>query len=200
MIDFDSAEIASQKLLNDFVSEMYKKSPLYVDRSRSSSKERHVIRRSQLDEIIEYVEKLYTNDDLKLFFDYQNDANELIVNAFNLSKKAINTSAPRPDFIDEEGNFFEIKAANSLRVDLTYESVINTLTDRGDLNKSEYAVLVYLAKSRAPLSRKDFSKALRFSERSITYALQSLDKKGLVANLNKTKSPRLNRYELIKKR
>ena len=194
-IDFDSLRTEDDASCLRFVKKMYDESPLFTDRSHSRSVSKHVIEFKKIVQIIQYAKEVYESDNIKMLFEYQNSKNKLDINVFNVSGKKCNKSIAMPDFVDEFRNIIEFKTSNFININLAYDKLL-CYPPRGKLNKSEYAVYLCLARSGKPLSRQEISNELMFSNRAITYAFRGLDEKGLVTNINKTNSPRLNRYRI----
>ena len=194
-IDFSSRFVQSESELNQFILKMYRASPSFTDRRSTQSKENHQIELSKLFDVIYFVKKLYGFDALKIFFEYQNNNNQLEISILNFGKKTIQKTIAKPIFFNEVGNTIEFRATYNLVIKLTYEYILDYFENL-NLSKKSRSVAICIAKNNKPVSRSEIIRQINCSPRMASIAFNELKKIGIVKNINHTQSPKLNRYIL----
>lgn len=197
-IDFSSKFARSEGDLNQFILKMYRASPSFTDRRGTQSKENHQIELSKLFDVIYFVKELYGFDALKIFFDYQNNNNQLEISILNFGKKVIRRTIAKPIFFNQVGNTIEFRATYNLVIKLTYEYILDYFKNLNlsNLSKKSRSVAICIAKNNKPVSRSEILKQINCSPRTASNAFNELEKRGIVKRINHTKSPKLNRYIL----
>lgn len=193
IIDFSSFLINDAKKLNKSLFQIYNDSPTFTDRNSGRNSQRHQIELADLIMVINYIEEVYSFDNIKIFFNYQNNNHQLEISVLNFSNNIVHKNINKPTILKNNGNSITTKATYSMNIRLTYQSVDNLLENK-TLTKNSRAIAICLAKSNRPLSRGEILKRIDCLPRTATNSLNRLVEKGIVTNTNRTRSPKFNKY------
>ena len=198
LIAFSSSLATDENALRSFLIDMFEKSPKYTDRTHSHNSDKHEVDFESILETVNFAIRTYGSEDLIIFFEYKNSTMSLQINVLDNSHTRMETLTMKPRIYNIPGNYLKFVNRYVFIAEISYQSVFDPF-DEDTLTKCGKAVALCLAKSNAPLSRSDVSKMLFISDRSITNAFNELNKKGLVRNLNKTNSSKMNKYVLLRR-